>query len=414
MSKVNISSMKKKYDQRRKGGDYWTPPTGSTLLYLHPPCLENDNSEPTKGVNYVPVTIHYLDGSAVVCLDRNNNPILDHPNIKKGIAKKGVKLTNKTKCPICKAIQEGKMPDNNTYDSRPQTKYLFGVTPIKQRKSKTDSWQSLEPKPCTYFAGSTVYDGITNVFLDLDLDVTDKNEAIYLVLTRTGKGMNTRYQIVGDPKTIKKPVKLSPKFWKLVEKAMENGSADLFNVVVSMVKGQSEVEKLLDGVETVDDDDDEEENDDGGEDDDDDEDEDDDDEEEDDEEEDDEEEDDDDDDEEEDDEDDDDDDDDDEEEDDEDDDEEENDDEDDDGAEEDDEDDDDEDIEEIEKEIERLSKKNSKKEEKTKKVEKEKKAKVEKKKAKKNEKPKKVKKEEKVSKKEEKPKKVKKNKKSKK
>ncbi|KKM17103.1 hypothetical protein LCGC14_1679160 [marine sediment metagenome] len=43
---VKLDKMQEKYEEAQKG-DLWTPDEGETLLYVHPPCRDDDEHEPT-------------------------------------------------------------------------------------------------------------------------------------------------------------------------------------------------------------------------------------------------------------------------------------------------------------------------------------------------------------------------------
>ena len=47
---VNMDAMRRGYDeQQRGGGEYLSFEKGEVLLYIHPPCRDNDKHALTKG-----------------------------------------------------------------------------------------------------------------------------------------------------------------------------------------------------------------------------------------------------------------------------------------------------------------------------------------------------------------------------
>jgi hypothetical protein len=258
---LNMKKMKRDYEKHQKNGDWWQPPNGDTLVYIHPQCREDDKYEPTEGLNYIEVGVHYqIGGKMVVSLDKSANPILTHPFVKAQLKKKGVKISGP--CPIAKAIREDMMSDDEADASRRQQKFLFGVTPLYHRESKTKDWKKLDPNPQVYLAGKTIYEGILELFCELG-DITGMEEATLVLIHREGKGKHdTKYKVSpcldkGIEGSVNTPMEVSGTLRARVEKALDD-DCDLFKVVASMVKSTTEVEQLLSGIEMVDDDEEEE------------------------------------------------------------------------------------------------------------------------------------------------------------
>ena len=258
---VDMGAMRKGYDeQQRGGGDYLSFEKGETLLYVHPPCRDNDKFPLTKGKNYVPVTVHYAVGKnerMVVGLDPETNPIIEHPFVQKVLAKRKVHLTGK--CPMKKALDGGKMfSDEEADESRPQTKYLWGVTPLGFRKRSSDKWAEHEKQgqPAVVMAGKQIFDGIMECFFDHG-DISDPRAAVLVRVIKTGKKRQTKYEVKIDPETSKEPRKLPKSTRAAIAKAMaEEGDCDLFRVVGNMIKSPDEVIAIMKGVEVDEDGDD--------------------------------------------------------------------------------------------------------------------------------------------------------------
>ncbi len=249
MAKVDMNRMRRSYEENQRGGDIWNPPQGLTKLYVHGPCREDDTHELTAGTNYLAIVVHYglgKDDAMGICLDPERNPIITHPFIQALLKKRKIKLTGK--CTVCRAIDSGQLSAEEAEESRPSTRFLFGITPVMQKVSKTASWQKLTPKPQVMLVGTTIYNGIMDIFMEND-DITDMNAAVFAIVGREGTGkFGTKYVVKGDPDTIKSPKKLPEAVRKLLIKVMKReGDCDLFRIVANMVKSPEELKTLLAG-----------------------------------------------------------------------------------------------------------------------------------------------------------------------
>jgi hypothetical protein len=249
MAKVDMNRMRRSYEENQRGGDIWNPPQGLTKVYVHPPCREDDTHELTKGTNYIALVVHYglgKDNGMGVCLNPDRNPILGHPFIQAALKKRKIKLTGK--CAVCSGISSGALSSEEAEEAKPNTRFLFGVTPVMQKMSKTSEWQKLTPKPQVMLTGSTVYNGIMDVFMEND-DITDMSAAVFVIIGREGaKKFDTKYTVKVDPDTLKKPKALPDPVRKLLLKAMmPEGDCDLFRIVSNMIKSPEELKTLLAG-----------------------------------------------------------------------------------------------------------------------------------------------------------------------
>jgi len=259
---VDMSKMRQSYEDQQKGGDILNFDQGETLLYIHPPCRGADDKwEPTTGLPYVPVTVHYKvgkDGAMVVSLDPDRNSIIEHPFVKRFLKKRKMKLTGS--CPVAAELESGSMSDDEADESRAQTKYLWGMTPLKFRASSREEWHKITPKPSVAMVGKQIYDGIMEAFFD-NGDITDMDGAILVRVIRKGKDRTTKYEVKVDPSSLKKPFKLPAKLRAAIVKAIEEeGDCDLFQLTSNLMKSPADVEALLSGVKSSsdpDDDDDE-------------------------------------------------------------------------------------------------------------------------------------------------------------
>lgn len=260
---VDMNKMRRGFQREQRAGEYLQLEQGETLLYIHPQCRADDKFEPTDGVNYVPVVIHYgvgkgrpgkdgksSKGSMVASLDPELNTIIEHPFVKRILKKSKKKLTGK--CPIAKALASGTLDDDEANEMRASTRYVWGVTPIGHRAAASSEFTKLAPKPSVLMCGKTVFDGIMEVFFD-NGDITDPEAAVLVIVKRDGKDMTTKYAVRADPASLKKPRKIGSEARTAVAKALkEDGDCDLFKVVANMIKSTAEVEALMTGVRTED------------------------------------------------------------------------------------------------------------------------------------------------------------------
>jgi len=250
---VDMGKMRKGYQDQQQGGDFLSFDPGETLVLVHPPCREDDEWEPTEGVNYVPVTVHYAVGKGnkmVVSLDPEANPIIEHPFVKRILKKRKIRLTGE--CPVAKELEKGDWTDDEADESRPQTRYLWGVTPLRFRSSASEEWRKLSGKPSVAFVGKQIYDGIMEAFFD-NGDISDLDAAVLVRIVRKGKDRTTKYEVKGDPETLKKAFKVPTKLRAAIAKAMATeGDCDLFKIVGNLVRSPAEVQAIIAGVKTSD------------------------------------------------------------------------------------------------------------------------------------------------------------------
>lgn len=239
----------KAYEKHRMGGDFWNPDAGETRVLVHSPCRgDADTYEPTDGTNFVPIAVHYkVGGKMVVCLDAEKNPIIRHPFVVEFLKKRGIKLDS-DECPVCREIYDGGLDEEAAADARFQMKFLWGVTPIDYKKSAADDAMVLKPRPGVLLCGKTVYEGIIKVILE-EGDITNLDEAVLVKIGKEGKGLNTKYAVVADTRTLRKPLKASKALRRAVLASLKvEGDCDLFKLAANLVKSHSEVKAALSGI----------------------------------------------------------------------------------------------------------------------------------------------------------------------
>jgi hypothetical protein len=245
----DVDKARKYQESQQRGGDFLQFDTGDTLVYVHPGCrTDEDTFEPTTGLNFVPVVVHYgIGGKAMaVSLDPETNPIISHPFIKANLKKKKVRLTGE--CPVKEALEDGTLEGDDADNSRPQTRYMFGMTPLKYRRKSSMEWSDLEAKPSIAFVGKQIMDGILACCFD-NGDISDPAAAYLLRITKEGKDRNTKYSVKAEPSSLKKPFVLPKALAAKIEKAIaDGGDCDTFKIVANMIKPPDEVKALLAGV----------------------------------------------------------------------------------------------------------------------------------------------------------------------
>jgi hypothetical protein len=264
----DLKRMQKNLDdsQAGAGGDFFNPEVGDTRVYIHGMVYPEDTNPLTAGIPYVEVETHYKVGGKMmaICLDPEANPIITHPTVKKFLAERTKKPITKLGkvCGVCKAIADGDMDEDSAHESRRQKRYLMGVTPVDYRKKKVMDWLPLEAKPGVIMSGKQLWEGVTNFLIDGCADggdVTDPRAAILAMITKTGAGMTTKYEVKVDGASSKTPLML-PKATRLaIKEAMKpGGGCDLLRLLASMLKGPDEIAAALEGVEIEEDEDEDE------------------------------------------------------------------------------------------------------------------------------------------------------------
>jgi hypothetical protein len=253
----DVGRMREQADKNRKGGaDFFKFDKGDTLIYVHPPCRNGDEYEPTKGLPFIPIGVHYGVGGKAMCpsLDPEDNPIIAHPFIKKELKKAGKKLTGK--CPIKAALEGEDLSDEEADAMKLKVQYVWGITPLGFKKSKKEGakWLELDDGPVVLFCGPQLNDALIEIFEEHG-EITDPRKAIRVVVTKADTGQ-VSYKAKAYKLDLKKPYVLPKADRASLLKALE-GECDLFRVVANTIKPPSKVKELLGGdIEDEDDDED--------------------------------------------------------------------------------------------------------------------------------------------------------------
>jgi hypothetical protein len=255
MATVNIEVMRKDKEQRdaasKRGADWYNIPSGETLMYICPPCRDEDS------LPYCQLIVHYGIGPKnrmLPSLDLGINKILTDPRVLAIMeARDGFKVPDKdTKCPISTEWERLDAAGDETArdDIKRNNRFLFNIIPWAHRKGKTDDWEQLpKDKAMPMMTGKTVWDGVLEVFFD-EGDITDPRKAILVKVTKTGTGMSTRYSVSADSASIREAVRLNKSQKAACRAALtEGGSGDFYKMIGEMVVDAPGVERMLAGVE---------------------------------------------------------------------------------------------------------------------------------------------------------------------
>jgi hypothetical protein len=261
---VDMKKMRKKRSEQASKGEFWAPPEGDTKLFIHPQSRPDDKWEPTEGLPYITVGVHYGIGKnnlMAVCLDADRNPIVKHPFVKEAMkarTDKKPKIEPKKGCPVCNAIRNEELDDEAAGESRFQERHLWGLSPVAVIGDMDDDWRWLDTaKPKIYLSGQTIHSELLDAFVENQGDITDPDSAVLVNLNRKGtKKFNTKYKAKVDAETARKPWQ-APKALKraLAEFLKAGGEGDLFRVVANMIKGTGDLEAALSGVKVDEEDD---------------------------------------------------------------------------------------------------------------------------------------------------------------
>jgi hypothetical protein len=218
---------------------------GQYLLYLPPPCREEDEDI------YLDVLTHNIgrgkDYKPVLCLDTVANLILADERMI-GFLETPVDLDDG--CPRCAAREKASNDEAKRSIGRKHS-YYMNVVLMGFRKDKRRDWDRVDEdklKVQTAVVGSTVWDGIIDVFLE-DGDICDPSAAIFIVVTRTGKGQkDTEYKVSTDRESLKNPVELPESLIEKLEEALQpGGSGDLYRVVARDLKSPEQIAAMMSG-----------------------------------------------------------------------------------------------------------------------------------------------------------------------
>lgn len=255
---VNMDAMRKDKEKRKRessfGADSFSPKdTGQYLLYVAPPCRDDD-------LPYVQCNVHYGVGEKnrmLASLDFATNKIMADARVQEFLDKRQEDDDSFTPpdgsepCPLDLETQRRKKAgDKRGFDDiKVNKRFIWNVVPMGYRKRNTDDWEEPdELKLCTFWSGTMAWNAIMDVFLE-EGDISDPTKAVLVKFTREGKGMKTEYKATADSDTIREPMSLPKALRKLIaEELKAGGRNDLYKVAADAVEDYDTIKKMLTGV----------------------------------------------------------------------------------------------------------------------------------------------------------------------
>ena len=247
---------KRRKEAKERGGSSFLrfKEEGQYLVYLAPPCRP-DMDDP-----FVEMLVHNVGkGKAykpVPCLSERNEILRDERVLEH--IEQGIDIFSDG-CPRCDARDEA-TSDKAKRDAGFKRQFFANMVVIGRRADSSKKWEKVEEDDLRVQVanfGPKLWEQITDVVLD-EGDITDVDHAVFLVITRSGKGQNdTEYRCIADRETIRKPAQLPDSLVEKLEEALaEGGRGDLFKVIAGQVKDRETIEDMAAGKVEVDDDDD--------------------------------------------------------------------------------------------------------------------------------------------------------------
>lgn len=248
-----IDQEKMRKDREAKTGGTVKLNEGDTVLYVHPPCRDDDTYPATAGLPYVEQSLHYLEGMIHLCLDPTKNPIVKHPFVLEFAKAHGFKPEWERGCPTCQKRIDGKMSASVAKKVELKPEFIFGVTPVKWRANPTAPYAMLGKKPGPFKANKTIWSSICDMMAEVG-DITDPAGAVLVKINKVGQLLNTKYKIEPDLESSRKPLVLNKETARVISDSMrKGGDCDLFRFVAYNLKSYGEISAALNGVKVEDD-----------------------------------------------------------------------------------------------------------------------------------------------------------------
>ena len=157
----------------------------------------------------------------------------------------------KKPCPISKEYERlDAAGDKEARDSiKRNNRFMLNVIPIAHRKDSRSEWTDLDAdKVMTFMTGTQVWEGITSVFMD-EGDISDPDQAVFIKVSKKGTGMTTKYEVKADSDSLKKPVRMSKAQKAAIRAAIEEGgTGDFYTNIANLVVDAPTLERMFAGV----------------------------------------------------------------------------------------------------------------------------------------------------------------------
>jgi len=243
---VDVQKMREARAEKQKGADLWTPSVGDTIIYVCPPCREEDP------LPFVEVKVHYginpKGKSMSICLDVSTNTVLANSNLKAALVTKGKEKAIAGGCPVCEDLDKGVIKDDKrAKEMRAQSRYLWNLIAMRFRSSGSVPYQPLPEvdKIVPLMCGYRVWDKIIEQFESMG-DLTDFEKAYCLKLNRKGTGMTTEWDVQPDIDSVREPLKLGKSTRAAIRTALaEGGPGDLYTIIAGMIRDRAGVIKIM-------------------------------------------------------------------------------------------------------------------------------------------------------------------------
>jgi len=257
--KVDLDRLRQ-YKRDRATGKFLNIPEGDSLVYLAPPARDDWD------LPFLETAVHYGLGGTIMCLNPDKNPLLQDEEFLR-LCKK-LKIDVSGPCPVCQVLQ-GKPGQPGLWDTdkdaarkiKVSPRFLLAAAIMYTRKDSTDAWsarESFDLKP--FSIGKKVWEAIVDQFLDQDADLTDPLEAVLVMIHREGTGISSQYNVKIDPKSSKKPLRMSKAARADLRDMLASGAeCDPYTLALDWVKPADGMSALLDGLDVDEDEEEDEE-----------------------------------------------------------------------------------------------------------------------------------------------------------
>lgn len=208
---------------------------GVTKLYILPP-LEGADFPWTEFWMHYNINGKKLWGS---CINLNKNPIYRTPQFAEELTKRDKKLSKI--CYICSR--------SNTIKTDTRLQFLLPVLPLSYKPIGSDQFYDLKVGFNLIKAPKVIIQSLIDI-IDNYGDISDPKRAVFIMVNRTGKEQQTKYQVMVDPETSMKPHVFSKENIEVINKTLLPGGAlDPLIKLSYYYKDYDEQRMMLNGVE---------------------------------------------------------------------------------------------------------------------------------------------------------------------
>lgn len=184
-NKPNLDNLNQYMQDSNSGGQkikWWSLPTGTSIIRILPPW-------DAKGLVALPVYSHRIEYQPAGSQYKKYSWVCTNS-------------TFGTPCNICEGLKSLSSQGINTepYESGNRTFYINALV-IQDPNYGRDPQNSMAPNTHVLMRiPKTVYDWVVQMITNPAFgDITDVNTGVNLIISRTGKGLETKYQITSDP-----------------------------------------------------------------------------------------------------------------------------------------------------------------------------------------------------------------------